>query len=130
MALQLPQWIQDPIAQAPLPAPGIDTLIVRNVYHSNLSDYHHFNFENNEPHQHFVRTSTRQLIDYLNAQKTNHTAWQTQAVNYRNHVVGATRPGKLPYARVSGASGVGKSTEVYAWLQTVQGGKVFINKPV
>ena len=117
MALQLPQWTPDPTPQAPFPAVGIDTWIVRNLW-----DY--LVFENNEQQHHFIRSSTRQLIAYLNAQKANHTAWQTQ-----NNVPGAPRQGKLPFARVSGASGVGKSTEVYAWLQTMEGGKVFIHKP-
>jgi hypothetical protein len=130
MTLQLSQWIQDLTPQDPLPTQGTNTWIVRNLYHSNLGDYLNSNFENNEPHQHFVRNSTRLLLAYLNAQKANHTAWQTQLADYRNHVVGVVRPGKLPYARVSGASGVGKSTEVFAWLQTMQGGKVFIHKPV
>lgn len=78
---------------------------VQDLGRSGLVDYQYLE---GQTHTHYIRPSTRSVIDYLNATLN---AFETRHNNLY-----------LPSARVFGGSGVGKSTETWAWfhLQTVE----------
>jgi hypothetical protein len=71
----LVKWNKDATAQPDFPAAPNDTWVVRNLYHSWLGVYQDAFFENNEPHIHFVRDSSRDLVTYPNTQWTNYNHW-------------------------------------------------------
>ena len=82
------------------------------------------------PHEHFIRASTRQLVTYLTTQWERFLIWRDRRQLYQQFT-GANNPhdlpGPLPFAHISGASRVGKSTEVYATVQTLAGSKAFLS---
>jgi hypothetical protein len=127
----LVKWNKDAAAQPDFPAAPNDTWVIRNLYHSWLGDYQDAFFENNEPHIHFVRDSSRDLVTYLDTQWTNYNHWIQQLVSFRAaRQAGTQLPplGKLPFVSLNGASGVGKSSETFGWIQTKHGSKaLFIN---
>ena len=102
--------------QDPFPIPGVNTWVIRNVYYSHCEDYSR-NRATNDDHIHFVRPCTRRLVNYLNQLK--------QAFDNTPNISPLHR---LSFASIAGASGVGKTTEVFGWLQLqTMRGKIFLH---
>jgi len=116
------QVVADPVDQTPLPdivdpvvlpnLHGAQEWMISNLRISGMVDYQH-----SLNHRHYIRAWTRRICAYLTAQFKQFIellpffgVWQQEK-----------EPVRIPCAEVRGSCGVGKSTEVWAWLQLQAG---------
>lgn len=116
------------IAKPFIPCPTVgNSWTINNMLHSSSDDYKGAEYIGNQHHVHYIRRSTKRVVRYLTTQYTNY-------VNYMARFNTALTSGSLanfleriPSAVVNGASGVGKSTEVFGWMQCADGDKFYIH---
>ena len=92
----------------PLP-PTINLWTIQDLHKSGIMDYHGVPI----PHVHFIRDTTRRVVQYLNEQYESFLF----SPNHR----------LLPAAQIFGGSGDGKSTETFGWFHNIEANRIWIH---